>query len=1079
MWATRPCRLTLAAENWQTDKKPVEITITTQTLDGEPQAAAGVLKVYQLKQPEKVVRTSLFQQEPVPFPRAARRASGLNPEAQQPKPDPSNPNSWELGDKVAEEKFQTDKTGTVKKTIKLGPGPFRAVLETKDRFDKPVTALLPIQVLQPDGKTLPIRVPNVVAAPKWTVEPGEEFIALWGTGYDKGRAFIEIAHRGKIVQAFWTPAGATQQVIKQAVTEAHRGGFWLRVTMVREDRGYLSSQYVGVPWSNKDLTVKWEHFTSKLEPGKKETWTAVITGPKSEPERPATAVREKAVAEMVATLYDESLDAYFPHNWMHHFGVFRQDNSNLNAQFENTLKYLHGLHGYWNVAHKDATMTYRSFPYEISANLWGYQFFKGAGRVPLGGLRDQMGEGATDGIPAAPPPVPAAHRAELAATSSADGKDRGGYGGYGAGEPGQPGSASPAGQGPDLSKVSARKNLNETAFFFPHLISDSEGKVKIEFTMPEALTQWKFMGFAHDKALRTGYLQDKAVTAKDLMVQPNPPRFLREGDVLEFTVKVANQSSIRLPGTVRLTLADARTGKSVDELLGNTKLDQSFDIPEKESRSFAWRLTVPDGLGPLTYKAVGSTSQLSDGEEGYLPVLSRRILVTESLPLPIRGPQTKQFEFTKLLKSGESKTLQNQSLTVQMVSNPSWYAVMALPYLMEYPYECSEQIFNRLYANSLARHIANSDPKIQAVFNQWRAEGGNAPGALDSPLEKNQDLKAVMLEETPWLRQANKESQARKNVGILFDNNRLNAETARTLRKLADMQYPDGAWPWFPGGPPNDYITLYITTGFGRLRHLGVKIEMEPAIKSLARLDNWIDRIYHDILKSGTQDLKPSDADDCPVPVRPQLLPGRQAYRQATPGGRRLLPGPGPQVLAAAGQSPVAGAPGPGPEALRRQGHAAGDHEVDQGTLGQQRGTRHVLARPGAVVVVVPRSHRDPGRDDRGLRRGDERPRRPSRSARSGCSSRSRPRTGRPPRRRPTRSTPCCCAARTCWPPTPWSRWSSAARPSSPRRSRPAPASTSSVSSRAKSPPSRARSPSRRWTRASPGAASTGSTWKT
>ena len=178
---------------------------------------------------------------------------------------------------------------------------------------------------------------------------------------------------------------------------------------------------------------------------------------------------------------------------------------------------------------------------------------------------------------------------------------------------------------------------------------------------------------------------------------------------------------------MRLTLADARTGKSVDELLGNTKLDQSFDIPEKESRSFAWRLSVPDGLGPLTYKAVGSTSQLSDGEEGYLPVLSRRILVTESLPLPIRGPQTKQFEFAKLLKSGESKTLQNQSLTVQMVSNPSWYAVMALPYLMEYPYECSEQIFNRLYANSLARHIANSDPKIQAVFNQWRAEGGNAP----------------------------------------------------------------------------------------------------------------------------------------------------------------------------------------------------------------------------------------------------------------------------------------------------------------------------------------------------------------
>ncbi len=418
--------------------------------------------------------------------------------------------------------------------------------------------------------------------------------------------------------------------------------------------------------------------------------------------------------------------------------------------------------------------------------------------------------------------------------------------GYGGGGYGQ----APRVEAPDLSKVTARKNLNETAFFFPHLISDAEGKVKIEFTMPEALTQWKFMGFAHDNALRAGFFQDKAVTAKDLMVQPNPPRFLREGDVLEFTVKVTNQSAVRQPGTVRLTLADARTGKSVDELLGNTKIDQSFDIPEKESRSYSWRLTVPDGLGPITYKAVGSTSQLSDGEEGYVPVLSRRILVTESLPLPIRGPATKQFEFAKLLKSGESKTLQSQSLTVQMVSNPSWYAVMALPYLMEYPYECSEQVFNRLYANALARHIANSDPKIKEVFKQWEGTP-----ALDSPMEKNQDLKSVMLEETPWLRQAKKESQARRDVAILFDGNRLNAETASTLNKLAQMQYADGAWPWFPGGPPNEYITLYITTGFGRLRHLGVKVDMDPAIKSLTRLDAWIDRIYQEILRSGTQHL--------------------------------------------------------------------------------------------------------------------------------------------------------------------------------------------------------------------------------
>lgn len=183
-----------------------------------------------------------------------------------------------------------------------------------------------------------------------------------------------------------------------------------------------------------------------------------------------------------------------------------------------------------------------------------------------------------------------------------------------------------------------------------------------------------------------------------------------------------------------------------------------------------------------------------------------------------------------------------------MVSNPAWYAVLALPYLMEYPYECSEQTFNRLYTNALARHIANHDPKIRAVFEQWK----NTP-ALDSPLEKNQDLKAVMLEETPWLRQAQSESQARRNVGMLFDDNRLNYETDATLRKLTEMQLADGRWPWFPGGPGNDYITLYIVTGFGRLRHLGADLAAAPALRALARLDEWMTEHYADIQKNMAQ----------------------------------------------------------------------------------------------------------------------------------------------------------------------------------------------------------------------------------
>ncbi len=834
-------KASLSADEWQTAMKPVDIAIITQTNDGEGQAAEGTVKIHRLKQPAQVMRPNLTERRSRPW----RGAKPLAPK--EPEVDPGNPNSWELGEVAAEGAFKTDGSGKATLPFKLGAGPYRAMLETKDHFGKKVTAQLQFNVLNLDNKALAVHVPNIVAAPKWTLEPGAEFMALWGTGYAQARAFIEIEHRGKMLQSFWTENGLPQQQVKKAVTEAMRGGFTLHVTMVRENRAYLTSRRVDVPWSNKQLTVKWEHFTSKLEPAQKETWTAVVTGPDA----------KKAVAEMVCALYDQSLDAFKPHNWQQAFNVFRQDFSRMGMQFQNVLKPLNHLHGQWMYETKDASFSYRRFPDMIAGGYWDDTPMPDImmGRSGAGGLGAGMPMAAMAAAPMAKGNLYGNRSGELGVSASAIDALLSGENAKSL----APGITSIAGVATDpvfqmmirggapsaaldLSTISARKNLNETAFFFPQLIAREDGSVAMEFTMPEALTTWRFMGFAHDRELRSGYIEDKVVTAKDIMVQPNPPRFLREGDVLEFTVKVSNQTATRQAGKVRLTLANARTGKTVDADFANAVTDQEFDLPSHESRSFSWKLKVPDGAEPLSYKAVGSTEKLSDGEEGLLPVLSRRTLVTESLPLPIRGAQTKKFEFTRLIESVKSDTLKSQSLTVQMVSNPSWYAVMALPYLMEFPHECSEQTFNRLYANALARHISASDPKIHAVFDQWKGTP-----ALDSPLEKNQDIKSVLLDETPWVQQAKSESQARRNVGILFDDNRLNDETARTLRKLAEMQHADGAWPWFPGDHGDDYITLYITTGFGRLRHLGVKIDTAPAIKSLARLDGWIDRIYRDI----------------------------------------------------------------------------------------------------------------------------------------------------------------------------------------------------------------------------------------
>jgi hypothetical protein len=784
----------ILADSWQTPDKAVQMTIQTQSLDGEAEPASGTIRIHALKQPDKVIRGALAP-------------SGYYYATTDSKPDASDPDTWELAALIEQQAFQTDDTGQITIPIALKAGIYRATVATQDRFGKAVSARQTIQVVDPAANRFGVRVANYLGTPTWSVEPGQTFTALWGTGYDAGQAYVELECRGEVLKAWWTDPSRTQETINQGVTEDMRGGFTLRVTYVRENRAYLSEQIVDVPWTNRQLTIAWEHFRSLLEPGAKETWTAMITGPDA----------KRAVAEMVAGLYDASLDQFLPHDWLHSFTGFRQETSRLSSQFENSqLSFTTILSG-WTTGYKSVTLSYRHFPEEI---VWPYAF--GGAQAPFaergGSPAARSGDDSTGAVPS------------LAASTPSEDKS--------------------AQAGPDLSQVSARENLEETAFFFPHLVSGADGIVRMEFTMPEALTEWRFLGFAHDSQLRSGYLTDTTVTAKDLMVEPNPPRFVREGDVIEFTVKVSNQSAARQTGKVSLTFVDARTLDPRDKDLGNVAPEQSFDVPSKESRTFSWRLTIPDDCEFLMYKAVGATTRLSDGEQGYLPVLSRRILVQESLPLPIRGPETKEFQFTKLLESGLSTTLRHQSLTVQMVSQPAWYAVMALPYLMEYPYECSEQVFNRLYANTLASYIAGSDPKIRRIFDLWKATP-----ALDSPLEKNEDLKSVALEETPWVRQALAESEARRNVGILFDENRLTDETARALFKLQQMQLGDGLWPWFPGCPGNEYITLYITTGFGRLRHLGVRdIDVSSALKALDALDGWMDRWYRNILQYGGKD---------------------------------------------------------------------------------------------------------------------------------------------------------------------------------------------------------------------------------
>ncbi len=333
------------------------------------------------------------------------------------------------------------------------------------------------------------------------------------------------------------------------------------------------------------------------------------------------------------------------------------------------------------------------------------------------------------------------------------------------------------------------------------------------------------MTLAHTKNASFGSSIKEAITQKELMVQPNMPRFLREGDKLEFTAKIVNLSDKQISGTTELKLFNTETNEPVDIEFHNKIIDKNFIVAAGQSILAKFSAEIPkDYNKTLTWQIMARAGDHSDGEQNVLPVLPNRTLVTETLPLSMRGTGTKQFGFLKLQNAGSSNTLRHQSLTVEYTSQPAWYAIQSLPYLMEFPYECAEQTWNRYYANSLATYIVNSSSKIKEVFEKWSesttSENIKDTAALLSNLQKNQELKAVLLEETPWVLQAKKESERKKNIALLFDLLRMDNELDKAYEKLLQKQMGSGGFAWFTGGNEDRYITQYIVTGIGHLKKL-------------------------------------------------------------------------------------------------------------------------------------------------------------------------------------------------------------------------------------------------------------------
>lgn len=389
----------------------------------------------------------------------------------------------------------------------------------------------------------------------------------------------------------------------------------------------------------------------------------------------------------------------------------------------------------------------------------------------------------------------------------------------------------------ELTKVKPRKNLSETAFFFPDLKTDSDGKISVNFTSPEALTEWKFRMLAHNKDAVSGYLEKSVVTQKDIMATPNFPRFFREKDTITIVTKIANVTNETKTGVAVLQLFDASTMETIDSKSLNLDTVKNFTIPPMGNVSVSWKIYIPEGIQGIDYKVLAKSGDFSDGEENILPVLTNNMLVTESIPIWVKGDSKKEYTFNNL-KNNTSSTLKNHQLTFEYTSNPTWLAIKSIPYLMEYEHECAEQTFARFYANALATEIISSNPKIATVFENWRKDG-----KLISKLEENSELKSIILAETPWLKDAEDEDQQKKNLALLFDLEKMERSQETVFEKLKQKQKSSGGFAWFDGGSESEYITRHIIAGFGHLKNLRIKSisknEIDEISKSgIAFLDN-------------------------------------------------------------------------------------------------------------------------------------------------------------------------------------------------------------------------------------------------
>lgn len=470
--------------------------------------------------------------------------------------------------------------------------------------------------------------------------------------------------------------------------EEYASGIVLNYSFVKQGKCYTRMMSIARPLPEKKLNIAWKTFRNRLTPGQKEEWTLKITTPDGKP----------AKAQLMSVLYDKSLDQIAPHSWNLSLGFYQ---SLPNCYWKHNLtfrsSYLNGVYPtkYYDEKGLDVDKFdgkfFSYYAYMQAVELSKLERSSGGTVESVRVQKDELvqEEGRVmktrgSNMIRVAAPAPSANKVfdaveEMPQFAGGSGSDAGQY----------------------LDKVQVRENMNETAFFYPALESDNNGNVAIRFTLPESVTTWKFMGLAHDKEMRNGLLVDEAVAQKTVMVQPNMPRFLREGDKSTIVVKLFNTSDKKVSGNTRMQILDPETNKVV------WQKTQNYSIDAEGSATISFDV---QGLKEGVYinKVVAAGNGYSDGEQHYLPVLSNRELVVNTLPITLHQKGEQSFDLSKLFLNKEGKQAkgaEEAKVTIEYTNNPSWLMLKALPAISNPDEEDAISLMSAIYANTITNHV--------------------------------------------------------------------------------------------------------------------------------------------------------------------------------------------------------------------------------------------------------------------------------------------------------------------------------------------------------------------------------------